>query len=122
MDSDDSPGLLKFILGFFARKPAQKPARSASLKSQALDAWLRADAYLQHETGEFNQRDPEQVARTLRAFENLVQYDSNRESDSVSNTILRHTYIYTYTHIPLIQSCGPDLTAHGVVPKASGDL
>lgn len=84
MDPDDSRGLLKSILGFFARKPPEKSTPPTSLRSQALDAWVRTDAYLQHKTNDFDEIDPEQVARTLRTFENLVQYDSGREPDSVS--------------------------------------
>lgn len=87
MDHDDSRGFLKGILGFFARKPPERSTPSTSLRSQALDAWVRTDAYLQHETNNFDEIDPEQIARTLRTFENLVQYDSGREPDSVSNDI-----------------------------------
>lgn len=79
MDQDDSRGLLKSILGIFARKQPETSAQQASLGAQARDAWVRADAYLQHETDELGEVDPEQVARTLTAFENLVEYDSDGE-------------------------------------------
>lgn len=86
MDDADSRGLLKGILGFFARKQPER-STSASPKSQALDAWVRTDSYLQHETDDFDEIEPEQVARALRTFENLVQYDSDLEPDSVSDVI-----------------------------------
>lgn len=86
MDSEDSPGLLKSILGIFAqRQPGKAPT---SVKSQALDAWVRADAYLQYETNNFDEIEPEQVARTLGTLEKLVQYDSDQEPDSVSSIIV----------------------------------
>ncbi|KAI9926347.1 hypothetical protein MW887_004111 [Aspergillus wentii] len=90
MDQNDSRGLLKGILGIFARKPPERVTQRTSLKSQMLDAWVRTDAYLQHETNDFDEADPEQVARTLRTFENLVQYDIDREEDPSSH----HTVPY----------------------------
>src|SRR5882757_9644171 len=81
MDQDESRGLLKSILGIFARKPPEKSAPPASVRSQAFDAWLRTDAYLQHETDEFDEIDPENLARTLSAFEDLVQHDPDRGPD-----------------------------------------
>ena len=83
MDSDDSRSLLKGILRFFARKPLAK----SSLGAQALNTWVRTDSYQQHEANDLNEIDSKQVARTLRTFENLVQYESNRDLDSVSNAI-----------------------------------
>lgn len=86
MGSEGSPGLLKSILGIFAQKqPGKLPP--TSVEAQALDAWLRADAYLQHETNDFDDIDPEQEARALMTFEKLVQYDSDQELDSVSSVI-----------------------------------
>ncbi|KAL8956567.1 MAG: hypothetical protein Q9193_005945 [Seirophora villosa] len=81
MDNEDARGLLKSILGFFARK---QPERSppASLQSQALDAWVRTESYLQHETNDFDDFEPAQVKRTLTTFENLVHYDSDLDSDT----------------------------------------
>lgn len=83
MDDEDSRGLLKSILGFFARK---QPERStpASLHSQALDAWVRTDSYLQHETNDLDDYEPAQVKRTLTTFEDLVHYDADLDSDVVS--------------------------------------
>ncbi|OBT76497.1 hypothetical protein VF21_03946 [Pseudogymnoascus sp. 05NY08] len=94
MDHDDSRGLLKGILGFFARKPAERLTPPTSLRSQALDAWVRTDAYLQHETNDLDAIDPEQVARTLKTFENLVQYDSDQEQDSAMEQNFHHTVPY----------------------------
>ncbi|KAI0860261.1 hypothetical protein F4860DRAFT_504119 [Xylaria cubensis] len=84
MDQDESQGLLKTVLGFFARR---RPERSAptSLKSKKRDAWLRTDAYLQHDTDGICEIDPKRLARTLRAFEDYIEYDSDRGSDSVSD-------------------------------------
>ena len=87
MDDENSRGLLKGILRFFAGASPPKSTLPTSLKSQARDAWLRTDAYLQHETNDLDDVEPESAARTLSAFENLVQYDSSRESDSVSDAI-----------------------------------
>ena len=86
MDYDDSRSLLKTILGIFARRPPEKPAPASSLRSQALDAWVRTDAYLQHETNDFEGNDPEQLARTLTTLEDLVQYDCDPFQDLVSIT------------------------------------
>ncbi len=119
MDHDDSRGLLKSILGFFARKPPETSAPPASLRSQALDAWLRTDAYLQHETDEFSEIDPEHVASTLRAFEDLVQDDPDRGPDSVSTLDPRQVPIFqSLTSCALTQGCGAELTPQGAVPKA----
>lgn len=120
MDHDDSRGLLKGILSFFARKPPERLTPPISLRSQALDAWLRTDAYLQHEANNFDEIDPEQVARTLRTFENLVQYDSDREPDSVSNVISWLISVsQPLTSCRLTQGCGAELTPHRAIPKAS---
>ncbi|KAL4868103.1 hypothetical protein BDV12DRAFT_186240 [Aspergillus spectabilis] len=81
MDDDtDSQSLLQFVLGFFARNRPQRSAKPASLRSRKREAWLRTDAFLQRD--DLDDADPESVARTLRAFEHLVQDDSDRERDS----------------------------------------
>ncbi|KAF5861265.1 hypothetical protein ETB97_000457 [Aspergillus alliaceus] len=82
MDGDDSQGLLKSVLGFFARKRPERSAQPASLRSRTREAWLRTDAYLQHDADGFGEIDPGRVAKALRTLENYVQYDSDRESDS----------------------------------------
>ena len=121
MDRDDSRGLLKNILGFFARKRPEKLKPLTSLRSQALNAWIRTDAYLQHETNDLDEIDPEQVARTLRTFENLVQYDSDQEPDSVSSVIPWQNILFQpLTSCRLTQGCGAELAPHFAVPKASG--
>lgn len=80
MDDDtNSQSLLQSVLGLFARKRPQSSARPASLRSRKREAWLRTDAFLQCD--EIGEADPESVARTLRAFEHLVQDDSDRERD-----------------------------------------
>lgn len=84
MDHNESRGLLKTILGFLARRTPEKSTPPTSLKSQALDAWVRTDAYLQHNADDFDEIDPERVASSLKTFENLVQYESNPEPGSVS--------------------------------------
>ena len=111
MDEDNSPGLLKTILRFFAQKRPERSAPPASLKSRTRDAWLRTDAYLQHDTDGFDEIDPERLARTLRALESYVQYDSDRESDSVSAPdILQAPVFRPLTSCPLIQGYGAELT------------
>ncbi|GAW11454.1 hypothetical protein ANO14919_008000 [Xylariales sp. No.14919] len=80
MDDDtDSQSLLQSVLGLFARKRPQRSAKPASLRSRKREAWLRTDAFLQRD--DLGEADPESVARTLRAFEHLVQDDSDHEID-----------------------------------------
>ncbi|KAK9423695.1 putative Peptidase S8/S53 domain-containing protein [Seiridium unicorne] len=79
MDDAYSRGLLRFMLGFFARKQPEKTAHPASLKSRTREAWLRTDSFLQHD--EFDAKDSEGIARTLSALEDYVQDDSGLESD-----------------------------------------
>ena len=123
MDRNDSRGLLKGILGFFARKTPERLTPPTSLRSQALDAWVRTDAYLQHETNDFDEIDPEQVARTLKTFEDLVQYDSGREPDSVSNVFPSQNILFQpLTSCRLTQGRGAELAPHSAVPEASGGL
>lgn len=113
MDHDDSRGLLSCILGFFARKPRERLTPPTSLRSQALDAWVRTDAYLQYETNDFKDTDPKKVARTLGTFENLVQHDSDREPDPVSNLISWQISLFqSLTSCRLTQGCGAELTPH----------
>lgn len=105
MDQEDSRGLLKSILGFFARKSPDTSTQPGS-RPQKHDAWVRTDAYLQHESDEFDDIDPEQVARTLSAFEDLVQYDSDQGADSVSTvTIHKDSVFQVFAFRSLIQGC-----------------
>ena len=90
MDDDtDSQGLLQSVLGLFARKRPQKSAKSASLGSRTREAWLRTDAFLQRD--DLGEADPESVARTLGAFEHLIQDESDREVDFVGILDIQQT-------------------------------
>ncbi|KAJ5692825.1 hypothetical protein N7462_002248 [Penicillium macrosclerotiorum] len=82
MDRVEPQSLLKTILGFFAQRPSERSTRPPSLRSQARDAWVRTDAYLQHETDDLDEADPKQLERTLTTFENLIQYGSDIEENS----------------------------------------
>ena len=93
MDQEDSRGLLKSILGFFARKSPDTSTQPGS-RPQKHDAWVRTDAYLQHESDEFDDIDPEQLTRTLSAFEDLVQYDSDRGPDPVSTVMIHKDPVF----------------------------
>ncbi|EHK17758.1 uncharacterized protein TRIVIDRAFT_123162, partial [Trichoderma virens Gv29-8] len=81
-DVDESQGLLKTVLGFFVRRRPEKSARPASLRSRTNEAWLRTEAFLQHDADESDDPDPERIAKTLHALEEYVQYNSDGESDS----------------------------------------
>ena len=121
MDDKDSRGLLKSILGLFARK---QPERStpASLQSQALDAWVRTDAYLQHETNDFDVYEPAQVKRTLTTFENLVHYDSDLDLDAVSTfpSSKSHYFNLHLTTTAEQRTIAAGLEQPCTVPKAAG--
>jgi hypothetical protein len=77
--------LLKYALGVIAQ---ERPARSKS----STQAWLRADAFLQHESGDFDD-DSEHTKSTLRAIERYYQpafddeeeEEEEEEQDSISN-------------------------------------
>jgi hypothetical protein len=74
MEAHVSQGeLLKYALGVIAQK---KPARSKSSKQ----AWLRADAFLQHESGDFDD-DSEHTQSTLRAIERYYDDDDDDDDD-----------------------------------------
>lgn len=83
MSVEDSQGLLQSVLGFFVRRRPERSAQPTSLESRKRAAWLRTEAFLQQEAAAFDEPDPERIARTLRAFEDYVQYSSDGESDSV---------------------------------------
>lgn len=79
----DSRSLLQSVLGLFvAPKSPQKFAKPASLRSRKRETWLRTDAFLQRD--DLSDANPESVARALHAFEQLVEGDSDRETDIVS--------------------------------------
>ena len=123
MDDRDSRGLLKSILGLFARK---QPERStpASLKSQALDAWVRTDAYLQHETNDFDDYEPAQVHRTLTTFENLVHHDSGLDSAAVRtfHSSISHHFSPYFAIMADQRTIAAGLEQRCTIPKAAGCL
>jgi hypothetical protein len=120
MDEDDSQGLLKSMLGFFARKRPERSAQPASLRSRTREAWLRTDAYLQHDADGFGEIDPERLAKTLRALEDYVQYDSDRESDSVSALDIQQAPVFQpQTSCLLTQSYEAELTTRCALSEAS---
>ncbi|PHH77791.1 hypothetical protein CDD82_3358 [Ophiocordyceps australis] len=77
MDEGESQGLLKFVLGFFARKRPEKSAQPASLRSRTRDAWLRTDAFLQHEAVRDSETDPDCMTEALCAFEDCIRAPDN---------------------------------------------
>ncbi|PCG98246.1 Peptidase S8/S53, subtilisin/kexin/sedolisin [Penicillium occitanis (nom. inval.)] len=82
MDVDETPGLLRSVLGFLARKPLERPIKKPkSLKARRQDAWLRTDAFLQHDADAFDEIEPEQRKRTLHALEGYVEVNPDGESD-----------------------------------------
>ncbi|KAL4874978.1 hypothetical protein BJY04DRAFT_211654 [Aspergillus karnatakaensis] len=87
-DDTDSQSLLQIVLGLFARKRPQRSAEPASLNSRKREAWLRTDAFLQFDG--IGEADSESVARTLCAFEHLVQDDPSRETDFQSSQQSEH--------------------------------
>lgn len=97
MDDDtDSQSLLQSVLGLFTRRQPQRSVKPASLRSRKREAWLRTDAFLQRDN--IVEAEPESVARTLRAFEHLVQDDSDREIDFVG--------IFDIQQAPVFRSVG----------------
>lgn len=94
MDANDSQGLLKTWLGYFVGRRPERSAQPASLESRKNEAWLRTEAFLQHDADEDDEPDPERTARTLRAFEDYVEYNSDGESDSVSAPDIRQHPVF----------------------------
>ena len=94
-DADDSQGLLKSMLGFFARKRPERSAQPQSLRSRTREAWVRTDSFslLQHD--DFDEMDPATLARTLRALEDYIQDDSGLELDSVSALDIQQTPFFS---------------------------
>lgn len=83
-EEDESPGLLRYMFGFLARNPPRPIKKPKSLRARRQDAWLRTDAFLQHDADEFDDMEPEQRDRTLRALEGYVEVQTDGESDFVS--------------------------------------
>lgn len=85
MDVDETPGLLRSVFGFLARKPVERPIKKPkSLKARRQDVWLRTDAFLQHDADAFDEMEPEQRQRTLHALEGYVEVNPDGERDFVS--------------------------------------
>ncbi|ETS77176.1 hypothetical protein PFICI_11050 [Pestalotiopsis fici W106-1] len=80
MDDADSQSLLRFVLGFFSRRNPESPVHPASLSSRKREAWLRVDSFIQRD--EIYKADRDSVARTLRAFETMVEDIAGLELDS----------------------------------------
>lgn len=90
MGDDDCPqGFFQSVLGIFTRTRPQKSAKARSLETRRREAWLRADAFAQQD--DLDGADPESVERTLRAFEDYVQDDSDREINYVSTFDVQKT-------------------------------
>lgn len=98
-DDNHSQSLLQSVLGLFALKRPQRAAKPASLRSRKHEAWLRTDAFLQRD--DLGEADPESVSRTLRAFERLVQDDSDRETDFVGILDVQQTPVFRSVSLPL---------------------
>ncbi|KAH8718902.1 hypothetical protein HC256_003528 [Beauveria bassiana] len=82
MDVDETPGLLRSVLGFLARKPMERPIKKPkSLRARRQDAWLRTDAFLQHDADALDGMEPEQRKRTLHALEGYVEVKPDGETD-----------------------------------------
>lgn len=70
-------------MGYVASwSPEQSTPQTA--KSQARDAWLRTDAYLQYENQDFESLDPRHQANVLRTLNNCVQVKQNHDVNFVS--------------------------------------
>lgn len=78
MDQEDTRSLFQTVIEFLTKK---QPAQSTSLRSRKEDAWVRTDAYLQHESGGVSDIHPDHLAKPLRAFEDYLQLESDQESD-----------------------------------------
>ncbi|KAI1052453.1 hypothetical protein LB507_007578 [Fusarium sp. FIESC RH6] len=79
MPYSDSQSLLQSVLGIFTRKRPQKSAKPLSRKLRQREAWLRVETFLQHD--DLDGADPDSVVRALRALEQVVQDDCEREVD-----------------------------------------
>ncbi|KAI1742075.1 subtilisin-like protein [Xylaria scruposa] len=113
MDEGVSQGeLLKYALGVLAQKRPTKTARPARLKSRT-EAWLRADAFLQHESGDFDD-DSEHTASTLRAIEHYLQPESDEEEDDDDDThdSLPHDELYRAFQAMRKKKQGPTRDPH----------
>ena len=83
---------------------------------------MRTESYLQHETNDFDNFEPAQVKRTLTIFENLVHYNSDPDSDTVSIFLSSKSH---YFNLHLATTVDQRTIAAGLkqpytVPKAAG--
>ncbi len=125
MDVNETPGLLRSVFGFLARKPLQRPIKKPkSLRARTQDAWLQTDAFLQHDADTFDEMEPEQRKRTLHALEGYIEVNADRELDSVSAPKMICSKLYSFAHFLTLHlltwACGAELLAGGAVSEASG--
>ncbi|KAI0873178.1 hypothetical protein GGS24DRAFT_406175 [Hypoxylon argillaceum] len=99
MDQDESQDLLKTVLRFLARMRPERSAPTSSIKSKKRDAWLRTNAYLLHDTDGIGEIDPERLARTLRLLEEYIEFDSDRDSDSIPHYNVPYPKLQTMRNI-----------------------
>ena len=100
MEVDETPGLLRSVFGFLARKPPERPIKKPkSLKARRQDAWLRTDAFLQHDADAFDEMEPEQRKRTLHALEGYVEVNPDGEEDLVCAPELPWGRLYSFAPV-----------------------
>jgi hypothetical protein len=84
MEVDETPGLLRSVFGFLARKPPDRPIKKPkSLRARRRDTWLQMEAFMQHDADAFDEMSPEQRKRTLHALEDYVEINPDGEADVV---------------------------------------
>ncbi|KAF5705677.1 intracellular serine protease [Fusarium mundagurra] len=80
MSQNKEASLFRRIVGYVASwSPEQSTPRTA--KSQAHDAWLRTDAYIQYENQDFESLDPLDQANALRMLNNCVQVKQDQDAN-----------------------------------------
>ncbi|KAF4333670.1 intracellular serine protease [Fusarium beomiforme] len=98
MSQNRQAGLFRRIVGYVA---GWSPERSTpqTVESQARNAWLRTDAFLQYETQDFESLDPQYQAKALRALNNLVQFNQNQDVDFNFNQGAPYPNLEAVNHI-----------------------
>ncbi|KAI7765384.1 hypothetical protein LZL87_007135 [Fusarium oxysporum] len=98
MSQNGQAGLFRRILGYVA---GWSPERSTpqTVESQARNAWVRTDAFLQYETQDFESLDPQHQANALRALNNLVQLKQNQDVDFNFNQEAPYPNLEAVNHI-----------------------
>ncbi|KAK2689589.1 hypothetical protein QWA68_011989 [Fusarium oxysporum] len=98
MSQNGQASLFRRILGYVA---GWSPERSApqTVESQARNAWVRTDAFLQYETQDFESLDPQHQAKALRALNNLVQLKKNQDVDFNFNQEAPYPNLEAVNHI-----------------------